>query len=113
MNIALLDEFFLAGTDIDATYMFNSYRLSYRCQWVQNPQLQSFAGIAFKVCDANIGLKGLPEQEAIKTNLGVVPLINFYLHWQPPTVWALCSMPMRWLPGKAVPRMCLLPPPLS
>ena len=75
--------FFLTGTDIDATYKFNSYKLTYRYHWVQNPKFQFSAGVTLKVRDANIGLKGLPEQEAVKTDLGVVPLINFYLHWKP------------------------------
>lgn len=74
---------FLAGTNIDATYKFNSYRLSYRYLWIQNQKFHFYAGVTLKVRDANIGLTGLPEQEAVKTDLGVVPLINFYLHWKP------------------------------
>jgi hypothetical protein len=82
-DITFQDEVFLAGTDIDATYKFNSYRLTYRYHWVQNPKFQFSAGVTIKVRDANIGLRGLPEQEAVKTDLGVVPLINFHLHWKP------------------------------
>lgn len=81
----------MTGTDIDATYKFNSYRLTYRYHWVQNPKFLFSAGVTLKVHDANIGLKGLPEQEAVKTDMGVVPLINFYLHWQPTKRFGLPS----------------------
>ncbi|MDX9769753.1 MAG: hypothetical protein RBT19_05280 [Tenuifilaceae bacterium] len=82
-DITFQNEVFLAGTNIDAIYKFNSYRLSYRYLWVQNPKFHFYAGVTLKVRDANIGLKGLPEQEAVKTDLGVVPLINFYMLWKP------------------------------
>ncbi len=82
-DIAFQGETFLAGTDINATYKFNSYRMSYRYHWDKNPKFHFAAGVTLKVRDANIGLRGLPEQEAVKTDLGVVPLINFYLHWKP------------------------------
>ncbi len=35
-NIDFQGKTFLAGTNIDATYKFNSYRLSYRYLWIQN-----------------------------------------------------------------------------
>lgn len=82
-DIAFQGETFLAGTHIDATYKFNSYRMSYRYHWDKNPQFHFAAGVTLKVRDANIGLRGLPEQETVKTDLGVVPLINFFLHWKP------------------------------
>lgn len=82
-NIDFQGKTFLAGTNIDATYKFNSYRLSYRYQWIQNQKLQFYAGVTLKVRDANIGINDWTNQEAVKTDLGVVPLINFYLHWQP------------------------------
>jgi hypothetical protein len=88
-DITFQNEVFLAGTNIDAIYKFNSYRLSYRYLWVQNPKFHFYAGVTLKVRDANIGLKGLPEQEAVKTDLGVVPLINFYVHWKPTSRFGL------------------------
>lgn len=82
-DITFQNEVFLAGTNIDAIYKFNSYRLSYRYLWVQNPKFHFYAGVTLKVRDANIGINDWTNQEAVKTDLGVVPLINFYLHWQP------------------------------
>jgi len=54
-DISFAGELFPANSDIDATYKFNSYRLTYRYKVIQKPKL----------------------------NFGFVPIINFRLLWRP------------------------------
>lgn len=74
-------ETFNAGTDITGTYMFNSYRLTYRYDIVRSEKLRFGLGFTAKIRDAKIGLES-STASAEKTNTGFVPIINFRLHWQ-------------------------------
>jgi hypothetical protein len=69
-----------AGVPIDATYRFDSYRLTYRYDFVRRPSLRFGLGVTAKVRDAAITLEsgGVEAEEA---NTGAVPLINFALTW--------------------------------
>ncbi len=71
---------FPANTPLDATYRFNSYRLTYRYDFYRKPNLEIGFGLTGKIRDAEISIKG-NEIEAKKTNVGFVPLINFRLLW--------------------------------
>lgn len=75
-------EVFPANTIMDADYKFNSYRLTYRYDFIQKPKLDFGAGLTGKIRDARIALKsqGLAGE---KINIGFVPLINFRLLWKP------------------------------
>lgn len=66
---------------VDIRYQFNSYRLTYRYDIVSNDRLKVGIGLTGKVRDAAIQLSN-SQASATKTNLGVVPLINFYVGWQ-------------------------------
>ena len=71
---------FPANTNIDGTYKFNSYRLTYRYDFWKNSVNELGLGFTAKIRDAKIALKagGL---SARKTNVGFVPIINFrYKH---------------------------------
>jgi hypothetical protein len=79
---------FAAGTTVDATYKFNSYRLTYRYLFVSNDNLKFGAGITAKVREANIRLKNTAGSSDYP-DLGMVPLVNFYLHWMPTSTLGL------------------------
>jgi hypothetical protein len=82
-DIVFQGETFLAGRQLNATYKFNSYRLTYRYYFLANENIDFAAGVTVKVRDAIIAIGGEQGQYAAKTDLGIVPLINFYFHWRP------------------------------
>lgn len=71
---------FLANDNVKGTYMFNSYRLTYRYDFLKTPTNEFGMGLTAKIRDAKIGLKaGTLSGE--KSNIGFVPIINFrYKH---------------------------------
>jgi hypothetical protein len=71
---------FPANTELNGTYKFNSYRLTYRYDFVKNPELEFGLGLTGKIRDAKIALAS-PGFISEKTNVGFVPLINFRLLW--------------------------------
>jgi hypothetical protein len=71
---------FPANQDLIGSYKFNSYRLTYRYDFVQNPTLEFGLGFTAKIRDARIALSS-PEISAEKSNVGFVPIINFRLFW--------------------------------
>lgn len=73
---------FAAGTPLDATYRFDSYRLIYRYRIHKSEEWQFSFGAAAKVRDASITLEG-GGMEAEKTDTGVVPLLSFDMIWTP------------------------------
>lgn len=72
---------FPAGTPIDATYKFNSYRITYRYRVLKRESINLGLGLTVKVRDAFIRLEG-GGLRGIKNDLGFVPLINFRFDWQ-------------------------------
>ncbi len=71
---------FPANTPLDASYTFNSYRITYRYDFVKKPKFEFGLGFTAKIRDAEIALKG-DGLSAKKTNVGFVPIINFRLNW--------------------------------
>ncbi len=71
---------FPANTPLDASYTFNSYRITYRYDFVKRPKFELGLGVTAKIREAEIALKsqGLASS---KTNVGFVPIINFRLNW--------------------------------
>lgn len=67
---------FPANTQINASYKFNSYRLTYRYELFQGQPFEFGIGLTGKIRDAKIGLKS-GTLESSKANVGFVPLINF------------------------------------
>ena len=63
-------------------YTFNSYRLTYRYHFINNDTWNIGIGLTAKIRDAGIRLQD-NNTSAEKTNLGIVPLINFYAKWNP------------------------------
>ncbi|RPH32042.1 MAG: hypothetical protein EHM93_11130 [Bacteroidales bacterium] len=80
-DISFAGELFPANSVIKATYKFNSYRLTYRYDFVQKSKLNFGLGFTAKIRDARIALEsnGLLGE---KSNVGFVPIINFRLMWK-------------------------------
>jgi hypothetical protein len=71
---------FPASSELDGTYMFNSYRLTYRYDFVKKPRFEFGLGFTAKIRDARIAISST-ESTSEKTNVGFVPIINFRLLW--------------------------------
>jgi len=71
---------FPANTPINASYTFNSYRITYRYDFVKRQKFEFGLGFTAKIRDAEIALtsQGLASS---KTNVGFVPIINFRCNW--------------------------------
>ena len=80
-SVLFEDRTFEPGMPVEATYRFDSYRLSYRYRLYQSSRLKFGAGFTAKIRDAEIGLED-PGGRAAKSNTGFVPLINFALEWR-------------------------------
>jgi hypothetical protein len=79
---------FPEGTAVDGTFRFDSYRLIYRYLFYRSERLRFGFGVAAKVRDAAIRLKG-GGLESERRNTGVVPLLSFNLAWTPLEQWTL------------------------
>lgn len=85
-DVQFQDVLFPAATDLDGTYRFDSYRLTYRYRLVDRGRFQLGLGVTAKLRDAEIGLESATDT-AVKDNTGYVPLINFRMnlglteHW--------------------------------
>lgn len=75
-DVIYRDAVFLSGTDIEASYTFNSYRLTYRYEWINNKNFEFGIGFTAKIRDAEIEIKN-EDGSAGKSNIGFVPIINF------------------------------------
>jgi hypothetical protein len=87
-DIVFAGEIFPAGEALRGTYVFNSYRLSWRYALVRKPRFEAGLGLTVKVRDAVIRLED-GTRRAEKTDLGVVPLINFRVFWRLGRNWGL------------------------
>jgi hypothetical protein len=79
-NVTFYGKDFTAGTPLDGTYKFNSYRLTWRYTLVDNGTIRFAAGLTGKIRDAYIELKDGTESSR-RTDLGVVPLIHLDFIW--------------------------------
>jgi len=79
-DILFEGEVFPANTELEGTYVFNSYRLTYRYDIVKKPRFEFGLGFTAKIRDAKIALS-TPDISSEKTNVGFVPIINFRLFW--------------------------------
>ncbi|MDZ7722454.1 MAG: hypothetical protein U5R06_06450 [candidate division KSB1 bacterium] len=80
-DLIFTDEMFSARTPIETQYRFNSYRLTYRYDFLRKEKLQLGAGFTAKIRDAEISVKG-GGKEASKTNVGFVPIIHFRVFYK-------------------------------
>ncbi len=70
---------FPADEKMKATYRFDSYRLTYRYDFVKKPMTEFGIGFTAKIRDAEISLSG-GGLSAKKSNTGFVPILNFKLN---------------------------------
>ncbi len=79
---------FPAGTHLDGTFRFDSYRATWRRKFFPGKNFDLWLGLTAKVRDAAITLEG-GGQQAEKSNTGIVPLINFLADWRIAPSWSL------------------------
>jgi hypothetical protein len=76
--IAFNGDVFGATVPLEVSYKFNSYRLTYRYEFVQGEKWLFGIGATAKIRDAYTRLEG-GGVTSTKTNVGFVPLVNFKL----------------------------------
>jgi hypothetical protein len=81
-DITFAGKTFAAGTKVDSTYRFDSYRLTYRYTFADRYYLKVAAGITGKIRSATIALMS-DSGYASRNDLGFVPLVNVFIHWKP------------------------------
>jgi hypothetical protein len=74
-------ETFAAGTDLEARFKFNSYRLTYRYSLWLGTNGEAALGVTGKIRDAAISLEG-GGRFAERTDFGFVPLIHGLVRWR-------------------------------
>ena len=79
-DVFFVDTVFPAGTDVEGTYTFNSYRLTYRYTLTYSDRFEAGVGFTAKIRDALIRVEG-GGLAAEKTDVGFVPLVNFRVAW--------------------------------
>jgi hypothetical protein len=67
------------GSLTEGSYRFNSYRLTYRYDFVKGERVEFGAGFTAKIRDAEITLRSGSQSDS-KPNVGFVPIINFRLN---------------------------------
>jgi len=72
---------FPADIPLKSVYRFNSFRISYRYDFLKAKRLSLGIGLTAKIRAASISLEG-GDQKTEKINVGVVPLINFKAEWK-------------------------------
>ncbi len=80
-QLSFAGEVFPADIPLEATYMFNSYRLIYRYDFLRQEKVEAGIGFTAKIRDAKIAVKG-ENLESEKTNVGFVPILHFRLLWR-------------------------------
>lgn len=79
-DICFNNDFFPANTDLQAFYKFNSYRLTYRFDFVNSRKWTVGLGFTAKIRDAEVRLKD-EEKSSSNTDVGFVPLLHFRVEW--------------------------------
>lgn len=80
-DLVFFGETFAANTPLQTTWMFNSYRLVYRYDFLRRERLELGIGFTAKIRDALIRVEG-NGLEAEKTNVGFVPILHFRAKWR-------------------------------
>lgn len=77
-----------SGTPIDATYQFNSWRLSYRYRFRDTEDLRLWVGFTAKIRDAKVELSQAGTTSK-NTDVGFVPLLHLAADWHFAPRWHL------------------------
>jgi len=73
---------FPIGTNLESTFKFNTYRLTYRYNVLQTNRFRLGLGITGLLRDASIRLRSETSNTAFD-NVGIVPLLHYNLWWNP------------------------------
>jgi len=79
---------FQAATPTDATYKFNSWRMTYQYRFHHGSRWVWWVGFTAKIRDAKIELSQAGES-ANKTDVGFVPLLNVHGHYRFSETWRI------------------------
>jgi hypothetical protein len=71
---------FAAGTRLESSYRFDSYRITYRYSFIKSESLELAAGATIKLRSADIALMS-DAGYAHRSDLGVVPLLSAKVAW--------------------------------
>jgi hypothetical protein len=71
---------FTAGTEVESSYRFDSYRITYRYSFIKGDRLELAAGATLKLRSADIALMSATAY-AHRSDLGFVPLLSAKLSW--------------------------------
>jgi len=85
-EVLFAGEAYDAGALTDATYQFNSWRLSYRYKFKDGDRWQLWVGFTAKIRDAKIELRQ-GDVTSKDTDLGIVPLVHFAADWRFAEKW--------------------------
>jgi len=80
-DLSFQNTIFNAGENVDGSYTFNSYRITYRYKLVNKPKLELWIGFTAKIRDAEISVRSETKRD-FTDNVGFVPLLNLYLDWK-------------------------------
>jgi hypothetical protein len=72
--------------DVTVNYKFNSYRLTYRYDFIANERWKVGAGLTGKIRDADVRYRNASNDQHF-SNVGFVPLVNFYVGYKPGEHW--------------------------
>jgi len=87
-SVDFAGESYQAGTPLDGTYKFNSWRLGYRYRFSDSERMSLFVGFTAKMRDAKIELSQAGTTSK-KTDIGFVPLLNLGADWSFTPGWRL------------------------
>lgn len=73
---------FREGLQTDGFYKFNSYRITYRRDFINNDKWTLGLGFTAKIRDASVQLENEEGVSARKDNRGFVPLLHLYVEYQ-------------------------------
>ncbi|WP_373065337.1 hypothetical protein [Gemmatimonas sp.] len=79
---------YTASAPVEATYAFNSYRLTYRYQWRNTERTRLWVGFTGKIRDATVQL-AQGSVSTRKDDLGFVPLLHVAGEWRTASNWQL------------------------
>jgi hypothetical protein len=79
-DISFNGDFFPVNSDLKAFYKFNSYRLTYRFDFIYSNKWKVGVGFTAKIRDAEVRLED-EDKRSSNTDFGFVPLLNFRVEW--------------------------------
>ena len=85
-TVDFVGETYLPGEPTEATYQFNSWRLSYRYMFRDSERWRWWVGFTAKARDAKVELRQ-GDTTSKDTDVGFVPLLHLAAHWKLADRW--------------------------